>query len=248
VKPLRIAASIAAAGVVITAGLLATRGTPAGADSQPVAAHPGGPVVVVETAAAAPAQAATARQAVPAAAAPRAGVQPAPDSTGWPAAPPPRTLPQAPQDSCDSQRIPHPTGFFAMRGSGTDRLTPNGGEHAVYVDHAPVQVVCQNATSSGDLALEIDIFPYGGDASHFTLTVGPSGLVIVSAGPGHGAQTVGIGRRIAGWPGGCGTVSAAGIRDTLCFSGSGQLTHAELHEQSTVAGGDTRQLDATFDA
>jgi hypothetical protein len=63
------------------------------------------------------------------------------------------------------------------------------------------------------------------------------------------------GRRIAAYPGGCGTLSLpdagsshASLDDTLCFDSAGRFTHAELHERSILADGDTRQLDATFDA
>lgn len=178
------------------------------------------------------------------------------DAKGWSAPPRSVILPQANLDSCDSQTVPHPRGFFPMGGSGSETVTSTDGTTyttAPSLRHQPAYVVCENLLQSGDLAIQLDVSPTNVSVSHFGLTVGPSGLVVTTVQPGHGAEIIPVGRRIGGWPGGCGTISIpdggtthAVINDTLCFDASGKVTSIDIHERAVTVTGDVHTVTASL--
>lgn len=191
----------------------------------------------------------------------RASAQAAPATAydvRFPKAPPTYRLPEALLDSCDSQSVPHPSGFGVLGGSGHATFTHADGSSVTYTPaarHVPLQVVCLNATSAGDLELDIVVQAVSGDSSIYHVTVGPSGLVVLDVAAGKLATPVPVHERLGAWPGGCGHLTVSGaspgnatLDDTLCFSPSGQLTHIDAHEHSTDAAGTRRDLEVSLDS
>lgn len=195
---------------------------------------------------------AAATPAAPAPARPAAQVRAADArGTGIPNALPAYALPGS-ADPCESQAIPHPTGFTQMGGTGTDVITDRGTttSYAVYERHAPLQYVCTNATAGGGVEVDAVLQPIGADEDTFVFDMSPAGVTLVSITPGRpakGAQPVAVDRRLAAWPtAGCGSVSLPGIDDTFCFHPDGTLRHVDLHEKDAF-GAVSRSISASLD-
>jgi hypothetical protein len=187
----------------------------------------------------------------------------APDGTGQARPQPHYVLPPSGADSCEAQPVPHPVGFTAMGGTGTDTITqPNGSSatYTAYTRHAAQQAVCLRSTADGGVEVQVIIQAVGAiDPSTYDLLIAPDSVTLVSLDPGR-AETpsdfLAVNSRLSSWPtSGCGRFTSndlgprhAVIDDTLCFSPNGALRHVDLHERATGSDGVSRDLKVSLDS
>lgn len=209
-------------------------------------------ITVVRGAEPPPAAVAAAASATPA---PRDGPPPPPPLPGRPRFDPPGPT------GCDAQTVPHPDGFAAMAGAGSDVLTPPGKpatRYPVWTSNLPLQAVCVAQAADGSLEVQLYVQPVGPDTDVFDLHLGPSGAVLHSLTPGRsgdGFTPVVLDLSLGPWPAaGCHAVKVgdgggehAHIADTLCLAADGWPTHLDLDEQATSPQGFARDLVAHLD-
>jgi hypothetical protein len=241
---------------VLTGGVVAARAAAVPAAPAHLVA-PSQPVITVhdDTVPARPAAAASSNPTAVSAS------EPTPADAGIPAGLPAYTPARA-ADSCESQAIPHPTGFASMGGTGTDTITQPNGSTATYPAwrrHAALQYVCLGPAAGGGVEVQAILMAVGADdPSTYTFAMGPAGVTLVNLDPGRAATRadfLAVGQRLDSWPtGGCSRVSIpdlgprhAVIDDTFCFSANGALRHVDLHERATGTDGVRRDLAVSLD-
>ncbi|HEV3125388.1 MAG TPA: hypothetical protein VG266_12495 [Candidatus Dormibacteraeota bacterium] len=242
--------------ILTTGGALAARAASA-PPTPPTAPSPSRPQITVHG------DAAVIHPVAAAAQAPTPQPQTAAPDAGQAHPQPNYVLPPSHADSCEAQPVPHPVGFTAMGGTGTDTITQPDGSAATYTAyarHASQQAVCLRSTGDGGVEVQVIIEAVEAiDPSTYDLLISPGTVTLVSLDPGR-AETpsdfLAVSRQLSAWPtSGCGHFASsdlgprhAAIDDTFCFSANGALRHVDLNERATGSDGVRRDLRISLDA